>query len=135
MQLLDNQFFARPIFGAQKSTVFMYSFRRFNHLRTAFCAYKNGAFTTRKIRVKLFRSSTNKSNLAAPSLGRAGERLLFPLLKQLSECSWYRCFELHWFVGHRVIERQEEGVQTKTMQWVVAIAVFHITTDRMAHIG
>ena len=43
--------------------------------------------------------------------------------------------KLHRLVRHRMIETQQPGVQTETVQRVVAVAVFAIATNGMSHIS
>ena len=59
----------------------------------------------------------------------------FTLFEYVSERCRYHCLELHRLTGYRMIEAQHIGMQTKTVDWIVAIAVFHISTDWMPHIG
>lgn len=59
-------------------------------------------------------------------------RLLF---EQTTEGCRYRRREVHAFARHGMGEAQHIGMQTEAMQRVVAIAIFDVAADWMAHVG
>ena len=52
----------------------------------------------------------------------------------MSEICWNRSLEFHTLMCHGMIETEHIGMQTKTVQRVVAVTILYITTDRMPHI-
>lgn len=57
------------------------------------------------------------------------------LLEQVSELRRDRRVKLHALASYRMGEAKHIGMQTETVQGVVAIAIFHVTTHRVPHIG
>ena len=57
------------------------------------------------------------------------------MFEQQTECCWHWCFELHRLTRDGMIEAQEPCVQAQTVKGIVAVAVFGVATDGMAHVG
>lgn len=58
-----------------------------------------------------------------------------PSLKQFPESNGNGSLELHVLVSHGVDKAQQEGMQAKTVQGVVAIAILGVATDGMPHVS
>ena len=57
------------------------------------------------------------------------------LLEQRLESRGNHGLKLHPLMCHGMVETEDVSMQTKTVQRVVAIAVFHITANGMPHVG
>ena len=57
------------------------------------------------------------------------------LFEKMTEIGWDVCFKLHGLAGGGMKETETVGMEAETMDRVVAIAVFYVAANRVAHIG
>ena len=63
------------------------------------------------------------------------DNIQISLFEQPAESSGNLCVKLHALSCHGVSEAQHVGVQTKSVDRVIAIAVFYVAAYRVSHVG
>ena len=52
----------------------------------------------------------------------------------MKECRWDWSLKLHGLMGYRMIKTKDIGMKAQSPTGIVAIAIFHVATNRMPHI-